>query len=339
MRNLVLAAAFAVIPVVAAAQSAQTEIADTVNAHILPRFASLAKTTKELSETAQDDCSPRSAALRAAYDTAFDAWIAASHLRFGPTEVGDRAFALAFWPDTRGVTPKSLNRLIADQDPIAQAPDTYAQVSIAARGFYALEYLLFDPALIQAGDTGYYCTLIQTVTADIAATSAAINTDWQSGYAAQLLTPATGGATYRSEDEVLQVLFKALTTGLEFTADTRLGRPLGTFDRPRPARAESWRSGRSAHNVALSLAALADLARHLASDDPALTADFDKAFAKVQGQLAALDDPVFARVTDPQARLKLEVAQQSVDAIRAIASQRLGPKLGVAAGFNSLDGD
>lgn len=338
MRQILCAAALIALPAMASAQSQNSVIADTVETHILPRFETLTQTTAQLAATAQNDCSPTSPALRASYSNAFDAWISASHLRFGPTEVDDRAFALAFWPDSRGATPKTLQTIISDNDAVAYSPDDYAQVSIAARGFYALEFLLYDEALQSAGEPSYHCALVQTVTADIAANSAAIEQDWKTDYAARLLAPSEN-ETYQSQEEVLQELFKALSTGLEFTSDTRLGRPLGTYDRPRPTRAESWRSGRSSRNAGLSLDALRDLTEHLASTSPDLAQRLDHAFERAQSQLIALDDPVFATVTDPQKRLKLEVVQQSIDSIRAIVRQDLGPTLGVVAGFNSLDGD
>ena len=51
-----------------------------------------------------------------------------------------------------------------------------------------------------------------------------------------------------------------------------------------------------------------------------------------------LDDPLFAGVSDPQGRLRVELLQQDVDAIRSILAEEVGPALGIAAGFNSLDG-
>ena len=91
----------------------------------------------------------------------FDAWVGVSHLRFGPSEQDDRAFALAFWPDPRGSTPKALAALIRDEDPVVSNPDDFSTVSIAARGFYALEFLLFDPQFATAENTDYLCALIQ----------------------------------------------------------------------------------------------------------------------------------------------------------------------------------
>lgn len=206
--------------------------------HILPRFERLASSAEALATAAGTHCEGTDPALRDAYGTAFDAWIEASHLRFGPTEQDDRAFALSFWPDTRGATPKALAGLIASADPVVDSEDGFATVSIAARGFYALEYLAYDDAIMAMETPAYRCALVQAITTDIAANSDAILRAWQPDYAALMRTP--GNDIYRDEGEVLQELFKAVALGLQVTSDTRLGRPMGTFDRharhgPRPA--------------------------------------------------------------------------------------------------------
>ncbi|MGX9356191.1 imelysin family protein [Roseobacteraceae bacterium S113] len=335
MNRFCLLAALCCFPAVV---SAGPSIESIATDHILPRFAALASASQALSSAAQSDCAPGSEPLKQAYGTAFDAWISASHLRFGPTEEDDRAFALAFWPDSRGATPRALTRLIAEEDPIGRAPDAYADVSIAARGFYAMEFLLFDDAFLQAGDASYRCALLQTVAADIAATSTAILADWQMTHVTVLLSPGPQ-ALYRNDEEVLQEMLRSLSSGLQFTHESRLGRPLGTFDRPRPTRAEARRSGRSARHVALSLVSLRDLAARLAVSDPEVARKLDRQFDVALGKLALLDDPVFSGVGAPLTRVRVEVISQSVETLRAIVQSDLGPTLGVAAGFNSLDGD
>lgn len=336
MKRFILTALLATAPVSATSQNAIID--DIVNAHIVPRFQALANTSANLGAAAQTDCTVTSPALQAAYAQAFDAWISASHLRFGPSEIDDRAFALAFWPDSRGATPRSLTALLSAQDPVIASPQDYAQVSIAARGFYAMEFLIYDEMLRTTGLAADRCNLIQTVATDIASTSAAILSDWQSGYAAQMINPDPNGL-YRSDEDAVQTLFDALTTGLQFTSETRLGRPLGTFERPRPTRAEAWRSARSARHARLSLAALDDLTQRLSGDDPDLAAQLRASFARSRQLLADLDDPAFAGVAAAQTRFKIEVIEQSIDLTRAVIRDRLGPTLGVAAGFNALDGD
>ncbi|MEX2520084.1 MAG: imelysin family protein [Paracoccaceae bacterium] len=335
---LIVIAAFGAQPAQAADQ--RPEIRAAIEGHILPGFTRLATSADALAEAAKAQCAPASPPLRAAYQAAFDAWIEVSHLRFGPTEVDNRAFALAFWPDTRGATPKTLRRMIADEDSAVHDQATFKDVSIAARGFYGLEYLLYDQDLAGAGAPAYRCALIIASARDIAATSAAILDDWRGRYVG-LMTDGVGGAAspYRTPDEAAQELFKSLMAGLEFTADARLGRPLGSFDRPRPERAEARRGGRSLRNVALSMTAMEAMATVLAADHPEVRDHVASAFEKALHLAARLDDPVFAGVNEPQGRLKVEILQQSIRAARDKVANELGPALGVAEGFNAMDGD
>ena len=338
MKYSMLALVFVALPGLVFGQEIPDMTRGVVDAHILPRFENLAQQSKHLANTAHADCRTKSPQLRTAYTKAFDAWLATAHLRFGPTEVNNRGFALAFWPDRRGTTPKALAALIKTQDPIIQTAKAYAEVSVAARGFYALEFLIYDPALSVAKDSNYHCKLLQALTKDIEYTTASIHADWKFNYAKLLTTPSDKGP-YRSHNEAVQELFKALSTGLQFTSDSRLGRPLGTFDRPRPRRAEVWRSGRSSRHVKGSLSALRDLAVRLAPADSNLTKKLAFAFDHALLKLARLNDPVFAGVAAPQTRIKVQIVQQSVDEIRRIIREDLGPKLGVSAGFNAMDGD
>ncbi|MDD9733729.1 imelysin family protein [Mameliella sp. AT18] len=329
MRNSLFALVFAASPALAQAP----DVGAIVDAHILPGYQALAESTAALATTAEQHCATDDPKLQEAYGAGFDAWIAVSHLRFGPSEQGDRAFALAFWPDSRGATPKALGQLIRDEDPVVQSLDSFQNVSIAARGFYAMEFLLYDDQFSAAGSEAYRCALVQVMSADIAATSAAILADWETGYADLMRQP--GNDTYRTAEEAAKQLFTALATGLEFTGDTRIGRPMGSYDRPRPMRAETRRSGRSLRHVVLSLAALRDLGARLSGGDTVL----DTAFARALTRADNLDDPVFAGVSDPQGRIRIEALQQRISEIREIVAQDLGPRLGIAAGFNSMDGD
>lgn len=328
LRALILS--FLVAPFPVAAKT----LDDIIDEHILPGYARLAETTQALEEAAMRDCTPTSEALQSAYHAAFDAWIRVSHLRFGPSEIRDRAFALYFWPDPRGATQKTLGTLIRNEDPVAKDAAEFGTVAVVARGFFALEFLLFDETFRDAGSADYRCALIIAITRDMTAGSVEIESDWLAGYA-ELMRGAGQNDTYRSEEEALRQLFTALTTGLEFTSDVRLGRPMGTFDRPRPARAEARRSGRSLRHVILSLEATRILAAFMSGENP----DLDRRFADALARAERLEDPVFAGVAEPGGRLRVEVLQQSINLIRQSVAEELGPSLGIAAGFNSLDGD
>jgi predicted lipoprotein len=291
--------------------------------HILPRFAALTEASGVLANA-------QTCAVEDEWNAAAAAWIAVSHLRFGPTEVDNRAFSLAFWPDPRGATPNALRTLLAENAP------AITDASIAGRGFYAMEYLLFDPAFT---DAEARCELISGLADDAFETALAIETDWLDRYVD--LMRETGNDTYRDETEALQELYKSLTTGMDFTADMRLGRPLGTFDRPRATRAEMRRSGRSLENVSVSLTSLEELSLILSGDE--LGTELQTDFQSLQDQVSSIatleggaDLSLVENIGD---RIKVEALQQRIAALRVVLGGKLGPELGVIEGFNSLDGD
>lgn len=335
MRQFLKPLAFAFTLVASPALSASAPVVrDIVEGHILPGFGALATSSAALDQTAQAHCAPTDPTLRAAFNTAFDAWVRVSHLRFGPTEQGDRGFALAFWPDKRSKTPKALAALIAAQDPSVTTAEGMASQSVAARGFYALERLLYEPQYVETADATYLCALIKGISGDIAATTQAIHADWAGGYGTLLLL--AGNDSFRDPREAGQQLLTALLTGIEFTVDMRLGRPLGTFDKPRPKRAEVWRSERSLRHVILSLEATRDMAARISGGDAALDRQFQRALDRAH---ALAGDPVFAGVADPQSRFKIESLQQEIRNIDQTIATDIAPRLGIAPGFNSLDGD
>jgi predicted lipoprotein len=316
------------------ATPALADVGAALDDHILPSVDRFAASTAALSEAAQADC--RADALRPAYQQAFDAWMGISHLRFGPLEAEGRGLAIAFWPDTRGMVGKTVAGLIAAEDASVADEAAFAEVSVAGRGLFALELLLYDPDLSAYGPGDYSCALARALSADLARMGRDTAADWQ-GYADLLRTAGQpGNAVFLSEAEATQALYTALMAGLEFTADQRLGRPIGTFDRPRPERAEARRSGRPLQNVTLSLLALRDLARTLATGPIPET---EEAFDMALQTAATLGDPLFEGVDTPSGRLRVEILQQKVDFARDAIAAEIGTTLGIAAGFNSLDGD
>ena len=178
------------------------------------------------------------------------------------------------------------------------------------------------------------CALRQATAADLSGMTQAVVDEWPA-HAALLQNPDDANPSYLSQEEARQALFTQLVTGLTSVAETRLGRPLGTFQKPRPERAEAISSGRSLRNIILSLTGLRDLALALHPDAPQTRAAFDRALSLA----AELDDPVLAGVSNPQGRLKVEILQQAVQAAQAAAEAEIGTALGVSTGFNAKDGD
>lgn len=312
---------------------ALADVDTALDAHILPGFTRFADATQALAQTAAADCRP--AAMAPAYHAAFDAWMAVGDLRIGPSETG--ALSVAFWPDGRGATPRTLAQLIAGEDPVGRDPVAYAEVSIAARGVFALDMLLFDPDFAGYGPGSYACSLAATLAADLARQAEALRAAWSERFAETLRTAgAAGNPTYLAPDEALRAIYTQILTSLEFTAGTRLGQPMGTFEQPRPLRAEARRSARPLRNVLLASEAAHGLANALA-DWP--LPETDAALVHLQAVAARITDPGFQDVTDPQARLRVEVLQQAVRDLHAAIEAEIGARLGIEPGFNAQDGD
>lgn len=319
----------------ALAAPARADVAEAVNKVIVPAYAGFASATAALDQAAQADCGAE--ALKAPWGAAFDAWMPVAQLRLGPSETEGRALAIAFWPDAKNIGGRQMAAMLEKADPALVAEGGMAKVSVAARGLFGLERLIYTEA--GAANPDYACALRRAMAADLATMAEALAAEWRDDYAARLLAPgAAGNTTYLTEAEARQALFTQLIAGLEFDADQRLGRPLGSFDKPRPDRAEALASQRALRNVTLSLKGLRALAGALAEGRGAIPLT-EAAFARAESLADALDDPAFAGVADPGRRLKIEILQQAVQATRTAAETELGALLGVSAGFNSADGD
>lgn len=315
------------------ASPAMAGVDEVLDDHVLPGLAAFSAASADLAAAAEADCTAES--LAAPYNAAFDAWLRIGDIRMGPSETD--AMSIAFWPDARGFTEKTLAGLIRSENPVVESPDDFAEISIAGRGLFALERLLFDPEYDGYSADSYSCDLAQALSTDLARQANALEAAWRDDFAPVLRSAGgEGNAAFLSEQEALQAVYTQILSSLEFTADTRIGRPMGTFERPRPNRAEARLSGRSLRNVVLATEAAVDLADALADHELPLTHD---ALAQVQEAATKIDDPTFGGVEDPMARFKVEVLQQKVDGVKEAVQQEIGVELGLSAGFNSQDGD
>jgi uncharacterized protein len=315
----------------ACATPAIADVPQAVNAHILPGYAAFADATSALSDMAMGTCDR--VLIQPAWNAAYDAWLGIAHIRLGPVEEDGRALAISFWPDPKGLGAKQQTAMIAASDPMGLDPTAFAEASVAVRGLTALERLLYAEAPL----TGNYpCTLLATTAADLAQTARDIEAGWQSDFAETLLTAGTtGNPRFLSELEARQALFTQLVTGIEFVKDARIARPLGTFDAPRPDRAEARASGRAVTNIVASLTALRAYALALDPAASRTSAAFDRAITAAK----VIPDPTLASITGPQIWLKLDILRGEVQALQDTAISEIGASLGVGVGFNAADGD
>jgi predicted lipoprotein len=317
-----------------------------LDAHIRPGFARLAREAQALEAATRAACKTPGpidlGTVRAAYDATLDAWARIGHVRFGPGEENGTVFAIEFWPDTKGSTPRALAALLAEENPAADDPAAFAGQSVAARGLMAIDQLLFDPAAAPLDGGTYPCRLLVAITTDLAATADRLVARWDDPWGTILTTAgAPDNPVYLDPAEATKALYSALTEGLQANIDLRLGRPLGTWDRPQPRRAEAWRSGRSLPNLVASTEGLRAFAETVflpaigPDESRPVLAAFDAALAAA----ARVTAPMDVEVATPQGRIHVEALQVALRHVQEEVASHVGPTLGVASGFNSMDGD
>lgn len=339
MRPIILLShllAFAILPLSARADPVIDRVLDTV---VLPAVTEFATRSAALAQVADRNCLAENPDLQAAWNAAMDSWLVVQDFRFGPLEDGTRRQAIAFWPDSSGHRPRALSRLLSGADPILKTPAQYGAEAVSVRGLYALEAMLYDPDFSHYGANDPGCMLVKAATADLAAGAKALSQDWHGDFATTMQTAGqSGNERFLDPSEVRQVVFTALLTSLQFDVLERLGLPLGTYDKPRPLRAEGRFSGRSQRNLELSLAAHDALALALVPEVDQ-TVGTREDFERIRWMASKLADADFSGVDDPGQRFKLEALQTALGLLRTTANQEMSKVLGVTMGLNALDGD
>ena len=318
--------------------------------HVLPRHARLAQATAAFHEAARGHCrgGEDPAGLRRSFDDAIGAWMGVHHLRFGPMTYFDRAQRFHFWPQARGKVARAVERALALGDD-ALAPRRFARSSAAAQGFPAAERLTFDDRYLADGKG---CRLLLAVTANLRRMAAGIVAGWTGGetrFVRTVAEPGPDNGLFADHREATLAFFRSLHDGLQFIVDVRLKPVLGeSLEKARPVQAESRPSARSARNVVDSLQAAEALYRGeggpglgalTARVDPKLDRLMRKAFRLTLKTARSLDRPLETAAIDPALRPRAAKLLLQSRALKQIVRDRLARALGLAVGFNALDGD
>jgi uncharacterized protein len=328
-----------------------------------PRYRALAEATSALRDATTGYCArpgPESLpALRSAYDSAMDAWMAAQPLRFGPITRQQRLERLAFWPDKHNSAGKQYAQALQAMDPAAVAAVAAGEGTVALQGLPAFERLLFDEKAAP-GDSAdpsgrFRCDLLAAIAVNIANIAAEVTREWGDagqGFAASIIAPGPGNPNFGDEREATAAFLNGFMTLLQVIADQKLLRPLGRdAASAKPRLAESWRSGRSLRNIAVNLRSLDAMYRggggqpgfaavmRNTMEGNAFAAVLDDAFDRALAAAASIGAPLEQAIADPAPRPKVEELRGAVKDIQRLASTHLAGALGVSIGFNSLDGD
>jgi len=327
---------------------------DIAHHHALPRVEALASATAALDRSIATYCDERGAGtsgtVHEAFGAALAAWMGVEHLRFGPLAEDDRYWRIQFWPDKHGQGARQLRKLLSD--PSQPVPDATAigEASAAIQGLPALERLLFGDgsAPAAADDTDRVCLLMTAIGDNLAAMAEAALNDWRA------LAAELDSGTGTRAGEFLASAFRAFADQLEFIADLKLDRPLGKSEEAaRPRQAQNWRSSMALANIEANLAALDELyggnaeagSHGLAAvlDTQGPEGDYRTAIGEGlrYGATFLRERPMdmASAVHDQEQRDSLAFLALHIRQMRDMALAHLAPALGVAAGFNAMDGD
>ena len=324
-----------------------------VETHALPRYERLATATDAFAAAVEAFCTGESDAdherLRAGFHDAMDAWMGVQHLRFGPVDSRMRGFRFYFWPQARGKVADAVAELVAageDDERLARIDRT----NVAVQGLLAVEVLLYDDRYLGADPKG--CGLFTAVTANMRAMAAGILADWREGeapFARLLTTPGPDNPHFEDHSAGALAFFQSLYDSLQLLYDVNLKPVISQSTQDvRPVLAESRLSGRSQRNIAVTIEALqalyigegaAGLGDLAAIADPKLDRLMRKAFRLTLATSQSIDGPVEDAAADPARRPPVKKLATQVQALKQIVRDRLAPALGLAVGFNALDGD
>ncbi len=294
-------------------------------------------------------------AVRTAFGTVSDAWMAVQLLRYGPLSQAQRLERIAYWPERRSIIDKQLAAFVAAGDKSKLEPASFGNASVAVQGLAALERLLYDGTdpLARFTETSPAAAYRAALVAAIAENLQHIATEAQDAWGALAPKLAKGdqGGFGNTPNEATGQIYAGLMTMTQVVGDQKIGLPLGKGpDLAKPKQAEQWRSGRSLRDIGLNLKALqqalaSDAAGSFAvfltgSGGTEIKARLGRAFDACDQALQAIKQPLDQAVTDDTGgRRQVEQFLVSVNQLRDILTQEMPKAIGITLGFNDLDGD
>lgn len=308
---------------------------NTANKFTLNLYKDLVSTTKLLHDSTIQNCSVP--IVKLAYQNSFDAWIAASVIQFGPIQKLGGQISFSFWPDKRGFTKKKLIQLIDEKNLSVSNNIDFQEISIAGKGFMALEQLLYEETFINHKQKEYICLLIRSISQDLNIKAHYLEMNWRVKFQKET---SNGTANIESsllhQDELAAAYLTSIISGLKFNEINRIGLPLGKFKKSRSKRAEAWRSSRSLRNIEISLKTLFEFSLLLSDKNLHV---MEESFMNAIKFIDTIDNNSFKNIHKIKYQFQLESLLTLIRITRDAVSLELSQHLGVISGFNALDGD
>ena len=307
-----------------------------LNDTLLPRYQQLADANRALASQLQHHCArPDKAALTAVrqqWQQAYGSWKRVAALNWGPTAQLRSQRTLAVRPTRPALVDSAVSRSAAHE------ADVFDTTGTAAKGYTAIEYLLYRPAASLA--TPGVCTWLQRNTDKLGGHSAELQRQWQR-FAARISAGETADDLPSSQQALEEII------NLTLAGNNELHKELSRLSSQKPELV----SGQRSHSGKRLLQAQFDLLQQLLIGGKGK--DFALAQLLEQGQQPALAQQLRQRVTAVNkglAQLPDDLVQvgrsgkekAAVAALAALLTLLEGPvadSLDITLSFNESDGD
>lgn len=338
---------------------AKPVLVDLTNNVILPSYRALDTQVDALRGAATElQASPSEASLAKTQDAwraARKAWEQVEAFRFGPVESNRITAAMNYWPAGTDAITKVLN----DTTPITA--ESFEALGANAKGFLAIEFLLFDnqggssavlTALTTAPGGDRRLTYVKTAAENMKKRTAELVTAWDpsGGDFAKELTDAND--LFPTSKAALDQVYNSATFATDLVTGTKIGKPYGLQSGgvPQPDAEETPRSDNSINDMLATLdgvksvytgayasadgMGLSDLVR---AKNPALDDRMIADIAEANAKISAIPAPFRTAITDH--RDAVEAAYQAIRTVKNTMSTEVAGTLGTTLKFNDNDGD
>ena len=332
MRRATILTVLAVLGPMHPAFADQNSIGETLRREVVaPLYTDYDQAAQALAAIAPDCDGDWRATVGPVFVTSLLAWRRLEAAGAGPAAVPETAARIYFWPDKHGTANRQLAAALRDQPPGLETAAGLAGQSAGLQSLAALEQLLYGDA-----PTSPFACRFGLAIAGFQAQLAA-------QMAADFTHDATPGTTFAL------AMFTGMRTTLDTVIQLDLERPFGTdLATARGERARAWRGDLS---LPLIGAALDTVARVYTAPDgfstqiqasvelSALDAMLREGLQAARTGVTEIKEPLQVAVSDPAARPQVQRLLDELHTVRRLLAERLAPALGLAAGFNALDGD
>ncbi|MDE9451281.1 imelysin family protein [Aliiroseovarius sp. Z3] len=270
-----------------------------------------------------------------AFADSWRAWAPLDAYQFGPIETQAAALTVNFFPDKKNFVGRAVSDLLKRPESDQADPSVIAASSAGTQGLPAIEQLLFDDKQT--------CPALVGVSGNLARIGAELYEGWfaADGWADLVRNAGPENPVYLSHQEFTRQIFTALDFSILRLREHRIGRPLGTYERSFPKRAEAWRSGITNDIMVAQIDGLIEVVeKGFADSIPDITsAEITQIARDIQTRIRSIGAPLSQALDDPLTRIRVEAVQTNLDYLQIRLDNEVGNALGVKAGFSAGDGD